>query len=330
VTASGEDPFIQKYLSAEKKLLDHYVHNRKVVFRSKLYKLNKDNTSELVISDERTSICGIDSFRSKGRKDYKDKQDQWVVGQLSGGLSIPGDGYSLTQGDSPDSYRISSQHPSWATERVIDSHPPPPFIYPLMYGGDDGGPYTIGHVLRHSGQATPNSAVRRTFLSATPTTWQGKPAIAVRVRSTLGDIVSTTYVDPANDYATLGFECETFDPMTRKKGIVRRMGVLTYAPSTEGIPLPGKYELWFVLPDGRKVQQGLEEFQEYSRYTPTADDFDLEKQFGVKPLPPPGTGGAAAAAGRRGWWLYAAAGVLGVITLGLVAYRWRRRVAAAA
>ena len=71
----------------------------------------------------------------------------------------------------------------------------------------------------------------------------------------------------------------------------------------------------------------LIEYLEFSRYTPTADDFDLEKQFGVKPLPPPGTTAANAAgtAASRLWrWLYIAAGVLGVIALALIAYRWRR------
>ena len=203
-----------------------------------------------------------------------------------------------------------------------------------MYGGDDGGPFTIGYVLRHSGQAIPGTKVQRTFLSASPSTWQGQPAIAIKVRSTFSDIVSTTYVDPANDYAALGYESDSsLDATTGKKGPVRRYGVLTYAPSAEGVPLPTKYEMWYILPDGRKVPNGLDEFLEYSKYTPTADDFDLEKQFGIKPLPPLGTGtGANLTASRRlGWWLYGGAALFALVTAGLmVIVRRRRRAASSA
>ena len=330
-TAADEDPFVAKYMAAEKKLLDRYVHNRKVVAHSKFYELGKDNTSRLFASTEYTSIFSQDSFRSKGT-DYQHKEGRQVVGQLSGGLRIPGDGYSLTQGDKSDSYRIQSQYLPQSDPREFGSQPPPPFVYPLMYGGDDGGPFTIGYVLRLSGQAIPGTKVQRTFLSASPSTWQGQPAIAIKVRSTFGDIVSTTYVDPANDYAALGYESDGSLDATGKKGPVRRMGVLTYAPSAEGVPLPTKYEMWYILPDGRKVPNGLDEFLEYSRYTPTADDFDLEKQFGIKPLPPPGTGiGSNPATSRRlGWWLYGGAALFALLTAGLIIMRRRRRAASSA
>jgi len=71
------------------------------------------------------------------------------------------------------------------------------------------------------------------------------------------------------------------------------------------------------------VPHSFSEVTEYVKYTPTADDFDLEKQFGVKPLP---YGGAAA--GRSKSWLYAVAGVLAAVTVGLVAAARRRRSAA--
>jgi hypothetical protein len=207
-----------------------------------------------------------------------------------------------------------------------------------MYGGDDGGPYALGYVLRNCGQFVPGAPFR-TLLSASPTIWQGKPAIAVKVRCSSLDLVSTTYVDPANDYAALGFETETaiddrvgVKPTTKPP--IRREGVLTYTPSAEGVPLPTKYEFWFVLPDGRKQPQGVVEFLEYTRYTPTADDFDLEKQFGVKPPPEPSptteTPGVpvsepshAGVAGWRSWWPTAVASVVVVLIMLLLAFRRR-------
>ncbi len=333
VTAGDGDPFIAKYLAAEKKLLVRYVYNRKVTTHTKTYQLGKDNSPLLLSSFESTTVFGEDAFRTKGRDDYEDPKSQQGVGKLFGGLRVPGDGYSLIQGDKPDSYRIQSQSLPPSDLRDISSMPPAPFVYPLMYGGDDGGPFTIGYVLRHSGQKLQGTRVLRTFLSATPSTWQGQPAIAIKVRSTFGDIVSTTYVDPANDYAALGYESDSSLDATGKKGPVRRMGVLTYAPSAEGVPLPTKYEMWYILPDGRKVPNALVEFLEYSKYTPTADDFDLEKQFGIKPLPPLGTGtGANLTASRRlGWWLYGGAALFALVTAGLmVIVRRRRRAASSA
>ena len=123
VTAAAEDPFVAKYLAAEKKLLDRYVHNRKVVAHTKFYQLGKDNTSRLFASTEDTSIFSQDSFRSKGTG-YQHKEGRQVVGQLSGGLRIPGDGYSLIQGDKSDSYRIQSQSLPPSDLRDISSMPP--------------------------------------------------------------------------------------------------------------------------------------------------------------------------------------------------------------
>jgi len=190
-TVAAEDPFVQKYLASEKVLLDHYAHNRRVTIRSKVYELRKDNTSQLLMSSEFTAIVGEPGFfRSKGRKDYEDAQGRQIVGQLSGGLRIPGDGYTLTQGASPDSYLIESQiSPKFAAEDTR-SRPLGPALNIFMYGGDDGTA-TISDVLRYSGKTAPHSTAERTFLSASSTTWQGKPAIAFKVRSSFGGVVST-------------------------------------------------------------------------------------------------------------------------------------------
>jgi hypothetical protein len=113
---------------------------------------------------------------------------------------------------------------------------------------------------------------------------------------------------------------------------IRRVTEVTYGPPTEnGLPFPKAVKGWFIMPDGKRHPMTDIEFNEYRRYTPTADELDMEKQFGVKPLPSgprpslPGGGPAARVAG----WLYAAAGALVLVTAGLVVVARRRRAAAA-
>ena len=115
---------------------------------------------------------------------------------------------------------------------------------------------------------------------------------------------------------------------TRNKRPIKLASRLTYRPSDEGFPLPWKFETWNVLPDGTRVPQSLSEVTEYAKYTPRADDFDLEKQFGVtppvEPEPP-----VPVELSRRG--LYAATAVVALLAgWGVAVARRRRRLAAAA
>lgn len=140
------------------------------------------------------------------------------------------------------------------------------------------------------------------------------------------------YLDPANDLAFMGFDSDgEVDPRTGAKSPIRLTGWVTYKASAEGFPLPERFETWSVHPDGKRVPHSLTEVIEYVKYTPTADDFDLEKQFGVKPLPPGTTVSAmAASSGGRSWrWLYAGATVMGLVTVALVVVARRRRKLAA-
>jgi hypothetical protein len=102
---------------------------------------------------------------------------------------------------------------------------------------------------------------------------------------------------------------------------------------------PAKYERYRLTADGRRMPMREYEFTEYTPYTPTADDLDLEKQFGVKPVehePRPARGAAVVGAPAAkpaspgfslkfdGW--YVAGGVLFLAVVGLVVFsrRWGR------
>lgn len=157
---------------------------------------------------------------------------------------------------------------------------------------------------------------------------------AIRVVISFGRPVirTTTYLDAGNHMAFREYEADgVFDIPTRTKLPIKQAGELTYAPGPDGYPIPKEYKEWFVHPDGRKVPKVTVTWEEFVRYTPAADDFDLEKQFGIKRLPPPaGLSEAMFAGSGRSWrWLYAVAAVLALVTGGLVVVARRRRSATA-
>lgn len=92
---------------------------------------------------------------------------------------------------------------------------------------------------------------------------------------------------------------------------------------------PTRREVYEVNAKGKKQPVADYKFVEYAPYTPTADELDMEKQFGIKPIPheprpDSAKPGASGSAGRSRLWLYAAAGVLATTAIGIVAVRRRK------
>lgn len=325
VTLQAGDDFAARYMKSEPALYERFVHNRKVTTRSKSYKL-AGTEAKLFTSGETTTVTSEDSSRQNY---WNDEGGDPSKRMISGGLLLPDDGYGLVQAGGPGQYRIGHQRK--APPDPLDRGPgfnsgSGPMI-PLMYY-DSLLSAKFGKVLRALNDPTGPYRLR-TIESVRDVTWNGRRAVAVRMKIPF-NIRNTVYLDPDNHLAFLGFESDgSFDEKAKGKGPVRQTGLVTYAPSKEGYPLPTKFEVWYVLPSGRKLPHVVTEFVEYSRYTPTADDFDLEKQFGVKPLPKPAAGSPAttaiAANSRPGWWLYALAGVFGTVTAGPLAYRRLRK-----
>ncbi len=322
----GNEPFVEAYLIHEAKLYQKYSHNRKAVCRAKSYRLEGSN-AVLIGSGETTTVSSDRSSRSNHVSEFSSPPSR----RIGGDLRTRDDDYWLGQGDKPNQYKIERQRP----KRPVDTDnkafgASDVLTLPLTYH-DAMLVDKFGIVLRTLGKSD-NPTGRRDLVSVQDSTWQGQPAKAVRIKGQF-DLHCTTYLDPSNDLAILGFETDgNYDAATRKKGPVRLLGTVTYASSAEGILLPTKSEAWFIMPDGRKLPSTVVEITEYSKYTPTADDFDLEKQFGVKPLPPLGTGtGANLTASRRlGWWLYGGAALFALLTAGLIIMRRRRRAASSA
>ena len=102
---------------------------------------------------------------------------------------------------------------------------------------------------------------------------------------------------------------------------------ITYGPPMEnGLPFPKAIKGWFVWPDGKREPMTDIEFTEYKRYTPTTDELDFEKNFGIqlpalppKPMAKPGT------ASKVGRWLMIAFGIAASATIAIAIVRRRRK-----
>ena len=104
---------------------------------------------------------------------------------------------------------------------------------------------------------------------------------------------------------------------------------ISYGPTENGLPFPKAIKGWFIWPDGKREPMTDVEFTEYKRYTPTADELDFEKTFGIqlpalppKPLAKPGT------FSKVGRWLLIAFGVAASATIAIAVVRRRRRIVA--
>ena len=102
---------------------------------------------------------------------------------------------------------------------------------------------------------------------------------------------------------------------------------VSYGPpqADTGLPFPTAVKGWFVWPTGRREPMTDVEFTEFRRYTPTADELDFEKQFGIPlpALPPKPAGSATAAGGRTKWWLLGGLAVVGLAAAVVVVRRRR-------
>ena len=165
------------------------------------------------------------------------------------------------------------------------------------------------------------------------TTLDGKPVFKLVVTARNGQVL-IAYYDPENSGALLRYEASTVYDVEAKQHLpIRHIGTITYGPSSLGYPVPKEHRSWYLKPDGTTVPDFETEYLEYSNYTPTADDFDLEKQYGITPLPRPDSAGPAPE-GKPGFgnpsrgigrWLWAFVAVLAAVTLGLAVFTWRRR-----
>jgi hypothetical protein len=315
---------IRNYHGSEEKLFDKYVKNRKVKYRIST-NFSPDPNSQLGTAYVFGVVHGQDASRSNNLTDPGLLRPI----DMTGKLELSNETYVLQAGEKSGTHKIGSH-------RLKDS--------PSKHGAamSAGGPATLPLTYMDSLCQTSVRRILDANVGSPPdgqycklvgvrsTEWRGRPAVEAKFEEMFG-IVNLLYLDPANDYAFLGFDSDgMYDHKVKAKSPIRLTGWMTYKPSTEGFPLPERFETWSVHPDGKRSPHSLTEVIEYVKYTPTADDFDLEKQFGVRPLPPGTPVSAMATSGGQSWrWLYAGAAVLALVTVALVVLTRRRRKMAA-
>ena len=138
-----------------------------------------------------------------------------------------------------------------------------------------------------------------------------------------------SYVDATNFLVLREVTKRTLDFKLRKMVDVEQVTDYTYTPNPGGIPFPKSVKGWYVEANGKKLPMTDIEYTEYKRYTPTPDEVDMEKQFGISPLPLPPRPELPAARGatpgtKIARWLYGSAALFAIITAAIV-IRARRR-----
>jgi hypothetical protein len=139
-----------------------------------------------------------------------------------------------------------------------------------------------------------------------------------------------SYVDATNFLMLREVTKRTLDYKLRKMVDVEQVTDYTYTPNPGGIPFPKSVKGWYVEANGKKLPMTDVEYTEYKRYTPNADEVDMEKQFGISPLPlPPRPELPAAARGatpgtKISRWLYVSAALFAILSA-VIVIRARRR-----
>ncbi len=188
-------------------------------------------------------------------------------------------------------------------------------------------------------------AVPKSTFSVRNETRNGADCIVVRHESPKRDRPQDYiyYLDPRTYFVIAHEQIGMPQMRTRQVEPIRRVVEVSYGPPSAdtGLPFPMAVKTTYHMPDGKTLPGQQVTFTEYRRYTPTADEVDVEKVLKVKmpaipprpPLPPEGQYldpdrpgellPAVRRTGRAAWPWYAGAGVLAVAAIA-AAIRVRR------
>ncbi len=121
-------------------------------------------------------------------------------------------------------------------------------------------------------------------LDLTNDTYEGRPTVRVTLLASYG-LKSITHLDRTT-YQHLYTESDkVFDRKNLGNEDEKIISKTEYR--TEGGKLwPTRHERYYITAGGKKRLFSEDTFLEYAPYTPTADELDIEKQFGVKLVPP--------------------------------------------
>jgi hypothetical protein len=165
------------------------------------------------------------------------------------------------------------------------------------------------------------------FVSSADDVFEGRKAIKLEFTDSR-QIPLTVYLDKETHQFLYSEKPRSYDMATQKVKDEKLIARTTYK-EVGGKRLPERYDEYKLTAKGEKLPQHVIEFTEYTPYTPTADELDMEKRFGVKPIPH-GPRPDSARPGSKKWpaayWWYVAGGVVVLAAIAvLVVSRLRRK-----
>jgi hypothetical protein len=165
------------------------------------------------------------------------------------------------------------------------------------------------------------------FVTSSEDVFEGRKAIKLEFTDSR-QIPLTVYLDKETHQFLYSEKPRSYDMATQKVKDEKLIARTTYK-EVGGKRLPERYDEYKLTAKGEKLPQHVIEFTEYTPYTPTADELDMEKRFGVKPIPH-GPRPDSARPGSKKWpaayWWYVAGGVVVLAAIAvLVVSRLRRK-----
>ncbi len=290
------------YFGKIKIIYEKHVCNHKVVAKLKSWDLMKFDTNKIYVTTHEEMIgehAILDKHKNIGPTGDSEE---------SGGFMSSDDVYGLHRDSKTGKYKISKHvvewndpdryHSAFMSSWAVSSQ-----VYSFVDHKDDK---LIG--------------------APKPVDFEGRKAIKLEF-TVAQDIPKTLYLDQ-DTYQFLYSEMPRSFDFSTNQVVANKQIVRTTYQTVAGKRVPLRHEMYKQKPSGEKIPWLEMEFTEYTPYIPTADDLDLEKQFGVKPIqhePRP-----ASAMGKKGWlrpasWWYLAGAVFLAVTVGLVLFARKRR-----
>ncbi len=121
-------------------------------------------------------------------------------------------------------------------------------------------------------------------LEVTDDEYEGRPTKRITIKSKYG-VKTITHLDRTT-YQHIYTEADKIYDWNYQGYLDGKSVSKTEYRTHDGRLWPTRHEGYYFKSDGKKRMLSESVFLEYAPYTPTADDLDVEKQFGVKLVPP--------------------------------------------
>ena len=310
------DPTLREYRAKLPLLVERYSTNRKIRYRITRYvsepapgqragDVALTAVNELITDGQQIKVVTLES-----KPEHPEVAKFWRP-DMRFDISKKGGAFKITEQHSASSNYYSHE----LLKYNLFAHEP------LRAGGNSvGTPSFFDTRARSNSIAVTINEVKRS-------TWKGRPCLEVRSRwdNNHGTVeVAGTYLDLDHDSITVATETDSKTAPDGKKPY-QRVEEIEYQPSAEGFPLPKSSRRYLRFDDGTTRTVWEVEYLSYERYTPAAEEFQLEKAYGLTTPAgvPAESNPALVRPPERRWWPWAAVAA-GVVLVVVAVFFFRR------